>query len=143
MEVERMQVVSVGYERRTLPEFVQDLLAARVRRVVDVRAVAMSRRADFRKAKLAAALEAAGIEYRHLPSAGNPFRKDNLDIAACLRAFRSHVDRSPEVLPELEKTLSGVRAAVLCYEREHADCHRSVLLDRLAAARPVKVLELH
>ena len=36
----------------------------------------------------------------------------------------------------------SVRIAVLCYERQHLDCHRSTILDVASQQHGVRVLEL-
>jgi uncharacterized protein (DUF488 family) len=122
------QVLSVGYEGRSLAEFVDILQEAGVKRLLDVREVACSRRAEYRKASLERALMAAGIEYRHLAEAGNPYRHEKDNIALCLDAYRSHLEKNPTVLESVVKALGRSPVAVLCYERAHDSCHRSVLL---------------
>ena len=61
-------VLTIGYERRTLDEFVAVLQSFDVDVLVDVRLNAISRKPGFSKKKLAAGVEAAAIEYRHEPS---------------------------------------------------------------------------
>jgi hypothetical protein len=63
---------TIGYERATPPALLAALRAAGVRRVVDVRALANSRRPGFAKRALSAALEEAGIGYLHLRALGTP-----------------------------------------------------------------------
>jgi uncharacterized protein (DUF488 family) len=126
------RVLSIGYERRSRADFLAILRRERVRRVVDVRAVALSRRSDFRKTALEAALHSARITYLHVPEAGNPYRGDKDDRARCLAAFARHLKRTPAALAVLRATIRKVGVtAVLCYERAHDECHRSVLLQAL------------
>lgn len=63
---------TIGYRSATLPEVIAKLKAAGVAVVIDVRAVAASRRAGFSKTMLRASLEAEGIGYEHLRSLGTP-----------------------------------------------------------------------
>ena len=56
----RPTLFTIGYERATPPSLVAALRAAGVRRVVDVRALANSRRPGFAKRALSAALAEAG-----------------------------------------------------------------------------------
>lgn len=127
---------SVGYAGRDLDGFVRTLQEAGVDRVVDVRALPLSRRRGFSKTALRTALEAAGIEYVHLRSAGNPYRDQKGDIERCLAMYREHLDASPGVLAEVQAALSGHHAALLCVEANHQQCHRSVIADRLQARSP-------
>lgn len=132
------QVVSVGYERRPIAEFLSLLKRLGVSRLLDVREAAFSRVPDYRRAALKTSLADAGIEYLHLPQAGNPYRKEKEDnLEECLRAYRRHLSRHPGVLTAVLKELTGEGAvAVLCYERHHDDCHRSVLLSALRDSGP-------
>ncbi len=127
------RVLSVGYERRTLDEFIRPLLEGRVSRVIDVRAVAMSRRAAYRKAALAAALSAVGIEYVHVEAAGNPYRAQKDGLRACLAAYRRHLRRKPSAVQAVLELVGSRRVAIFCYERKHEECHRSVLLELMGA----------
>lgn len=125
---------TIGYEGRHLPEFVTMLKAARVDRVIDIRELPLSRRKGFSKTPLRAALSAAGIDYVHLRSAGNPYRDQRDDIERCLKLYAGHLRRSPDVIDEVLATAKGHRAALLCVEREACNCHRSVLAAQLGEA---------
>jgi uncharacterized protein (DUF488 family) len=55
------RVFTIGYEQATIDEVVAALKAAGVELVLDIRAVAASRRPGFAKSALVANLRAAGI----------------------------------------------------------------------------------
>src|SRR3954447_16855072 len=67
-----MRLSTIGYERATLSDVIGRLKAAGVDVVVDVRAVAASRRPGFSKTMLAASLSEAGVDYVHLRALGTP-----------------------------------------------------------------------
>src|SRR5437763_12673514 len=67
-----MRIFTIGYEGATVGEFLDALRKAGVRRVIDVRALPLSRRPGFSKSPLGAALEEAGVEYVHLRALGTP-----------------------------------------------------------------------
>src|SRR5689334_11583223 len=67
-----MHIFTIGYEGTTVPEFVSALREAGVERVVDVRALPLSRRPGFSKTPLRLALEEVGIDYVHLKALGTP-----------------------------------------------------------------------
>ena len=67
-----MKVFTIGYEGATQADVIARLKAAGVRTLVDVRAVAASRRAGFSKTILGESLKAAGIDYVHLRGLGTP-----------------------------------------------------------------------
>ena len=65
-------VATIGYENATPDRLVAALREAGIATLVDVRAVANSRRPGFAKRALSAAMEEAGIGYLHLPALGTP-----------------------------------------------------------------------
>ena len=65
-------LATIGYEASTQDAVIARLKAAGVELLVDVRAVAASRRAGFSKTLLAASLAEAGIGYVHLRQLGTP-----------------------------------------------------------------------
>jgi len=136
------QLFTIGYAGKTLADFLAQLGAAGVTRVVDVRALPLSRKKGFSKAALAEALAAAGIEYVHVRAAGNPFREIKDDTERCLALYAGHLDAHPEVIAEVEEAVTGCNAALLCYEAAAAECHRSVLARRMVVARPRRVEDL-
>lgn len=143
-----MQLFTIGYEGATQAEVIARLKTAGVETLVDVRAVASSRRAGFSKTILGESLKAEGIDYVHLRALGTP--KAGRDAArkgrvAEMRAiFDDHL-AEPGAQVELArlKTLAGeTRIAMLCFEADHAGCHRAVLAERLAAGGGFEVVNL-
>jgi uncharacterized protein (DUF488 family) len=65
-------VFTIGYEQATSKAVLDELARAKVRLLVDVRAVASSRRPGFSKRQLAAGLDERGIGYLHLQKLGTP-----------------------------------------------------------------------
>jgi uncharacterized protein (DUF488 family) len=134
----RAAVISIGYEGRTPAELIALLIRHRVRKVVDIRELPLSRRKGFSKTPLSAALRTAGIEYRHLRAAGNPHRRLKADTVRCLALYARHLAKHPEVVGLVKEQLIDGRVAVLCFERSHDACHRSRLLAALSRSRARK-----
>ncbi|MFL6750521.1 MAG: DUF488 family protein [Sphingomicrobium sp.] len=141
-----MRIFTIGYEATTMAEFLAALKAAGVERVIDVRALPLSRRPGFSKTPLKNALAEVGIDYVHLKALGTP-----ADGRAAARAGKqSELERIyaaqldlPEAMVQGEqmRELASERpSALLCYERQPAQCHRSLLLD--AVARDADVTHL-
>ncbi len=78
------KLFTIGYEGRSLTEFVQLLVKNAITRVIDVRELPLSRRRGFSKTSLTEALAAHDIEYVHLRKAGNPYRDQRNDVEVCL-----------------------------------------------------------
>ena len=126
-------LATIGYESQTQDAVIARLKAAGVETLVDVRAVAASRRAGFSKTLLAASLAEAGIGYVHLRQLGTPkpgreaARKGR--IAEMTAIFAEHM-AEPGAQLELAsaKELAGERRiALLCFEADHRGCHRDIL----------------
>ncbi|HEY7289996.1 MAG TPA: DUF488 domain-containing protein [Vicinamibacterales bacterium] len=135
-------VVSIGYEGRTPAEFVALLVAHRITKVIDVRELPLSRRKGFSKTPLSAKLKSAGIDYCHVRAAGNPHRHLKADTARCLAMYTAHLKKHPEVVQLVGDELLSGRVAVLCFERAHAACHRSRLLDAVSRSQRVQVVRV-
>jgi uncharacterized protein (DUF488 family) len=129
------KLATIGYEQATLDDVIGRLQRAGVDIVIDVRAVASSRRAGFSKTLLAASLQAAGIAYLHLRALGTPKPGRQAAragrIAEMQEIFREHLEE-PQAQLELAEAceIAGNRtAALLCYEADPAHCHRAIVAD--------------
>jgi uncharacterized protein (DUF488 family) len=65
-------LLTVGYEGASLEDLIATLQGSDVQRLLDVRAVAQSRRRGFSKNALTEALAKGGISYTHLRQLGDP-----------------------------------------------------------------------
>lgn len=125
-----LKVISIGYERRSIDEFIELLKANDVKRLLDIREFPLSRKKGFSKKSLAAHLQQADIEYIHLRQAGNPFFKQRNELEKCLALYSEYLNNNPELVQNIAVELKGT-SAMLCYERCHTDCHRSILLQAI------------
>lgn len=133
-----MDLFTVGYENDAQPAVIDRLKAAGVQVVIDVRAVASSRKAGFSKSLLASSLREAGIDYVHLRQLGTP--KAGREAARAgrigeMRDIFDHHMEGPEPQADLARAaaIAAERpAALLCYEADHEGCHRSILAERLS-----------
>ena len=141
-----MKIFTIGYEATTMPEFIAALQGAGVQRVIDVRALPLSRRPGFSKTPLRGALEEAGIEYVHLRALGTPAEGRNAARAGrhadMERIYASQLEL-PEAIAQSAQMLELAKekpSALLCFEREPRHCHRTSLLR--AVAPDVEVVDL-
>lgn len=126
--MKRVVLYTIGYEGRALDEVIAMLAAAKVERVIDIRALPLSRRRGFSKTPLGDALRAAGIEYVHLRQAGNPYRKES-DLLA---KYKKYIAKAKDVVDDVAEAAKGKRAALLCYEADPAECHRALIAPYVA-----------
>ena len=124
---------TIGYEQTTMSDFLAALQGAGVELVADVRAIAASRRPGFAKNALAANLAEAGIDYRHFRALGTPAdgraaaRALNLPKLERIYAGQLELPEAMAAGAELAELARGRRVALLCYERDPACCHRTLL----------------
>ena len=138
-----LRIFTIGYEATTVGDFIAALTSAGVERVIDVRALPLSRRPGFSKSPLRAALAQAKIDYVHLRALGTPAagreaaRKGRHEE---LRHIYAGQIELPEAIAQGAQMVDLARerpSALLCYEREPAGCHRSLLLAAVAPAAEV------
>ncbi len=157
-----MQIATIGVHGWTLERFLAALHDADVRVVLDVRQRRGVRGPEYAWAnslRLQAALEQAGIEYRHHKELAptTELRQPQYDEDARQDVGRrSRQELAPEYrerylreildrvdLGELVRELRDAGlAALLCVERDPEACHRSLIAERLAAEYGVSVLDL-
>jgi uncharacterized protein (DUF488 family) len=142
-------LATIGYQAATVRSFLDALREAGVELLVDVRAVASSRRPGFAKSRLAANLAEAGIGYVHLRGLGTPAEGRAAARAGqypeLRRIFREHL-ATPGARAELDELADLVRSSrrvcLLCFEAEPEHCHRSMVAAALGALMPVEVMHL-
>ena len=126
-------LLTIGYEGGTIGGVIATLQEAGVELLVDVRAVAASRKPGFSKRQLAAALDEAGIRYIHLQGLGTP--KPGRDAVRAghpermVPIFNEHMtsDRAQSELAMARGLARDSRTCLLCFERDPATCHRRIV----------------
>ncbi len=142
-------LATIGYETSTLPRVIEGLQAGKVELLLDVRAVAASRKAGFSKTLLGNSLEAEGIAYRHLRDLGTP--KDGRIAARAGRTdemreiFAAHMrtDAAQAALDQAVALSRQKRVCLMCYEADWRCCHRAIVADLIRERTGAEVLHLH
>jgi uncharacterized protein (DUF488 family) len=142
-----MKLFTIGYESTTMAEFLGALKAAGVERVIDVRAVPNSRRPGFSKTPLRNALAEVGIDYVHLRPLGTPAegreaaRAGRVDDLKRIYAAQLDLPEAIVAAEQMRELAAEKPSALLCYERDPAACHRTLLWR--AAMPDVEVVDLY
>jgi len=138
-------LLTIGYEGCTIDGVLTRLREARVDLLIDVRAVATSRKPGFSKRQLAAGLDQVGIGYIHLQPLGTP--KPGRDAVRAghpermVPIFTAHM-RTPEAQHALAEATARAmerRCCLLCFERDHRDCHRHLVAEMIVAKNRQKI----
>jgi uncharacterized protein (DUF488 family) len=137
---------TIGYEQTPAKSVLDELEQAGVKLLVDVRAVASSRRPGFSKSQLAAGLDERGISYLHLRGLGTP-KEGRLAARAgqyetLQKIYAKHL-KTPQAKEELDELSALVKKSgpvcILCYERDHLHCHRRWIAEIIEDRDGVKV----
>lgn len=141
-------ILTIGYEGAALADFVATLLRAGIDHVIDIRELPISRRPGFSKTALSEALSGRGIKYSHIRQLGDPkegreaARKG--DYVQFRKIYARHL-RSEEAQKGLSFVMSAISessSCLLCYERDPANCHRSMVAAAIAERVSVVVRHL-
>jgi uncharacterized protein (DUF488 family) len=133
-----MKIFTIGYEATTMGEFIAALTSAGVQRVIDVRALPLSRRMGFSKTPLRGALADVGIDYVHLRALGTPpagreaARKGRQAELEEIYAGQLELPEAIAQGAEMVALAAGAPSALLCFERAPGGCHRSLLIKAVA-----------
>jgi uncharacterized protein (DUF488 family) len=134
-------VWTVGYQDRTVDDLIDVLTIAGVEVLVDVRLTPLSRQPGLSKHRLAARLRHAGIAYVHLPQLGNPrdnraaFRRQETSALANYGTVLEAPD-GRDGLSRLCELAQQRRVALMCFEHNASECHRTLVADALAEMNP-------
>ena len=142
-------LMTIGYQGASIEDFVATLRHTAIEVLVDIRDVPISRKPGFSKKLLAKRLNEVGIRYVHLRELGNPkpgrdaARQGKVEIFK--RIFHSHLARpdSQEALSQAAEIATQNRAALLCFESDHSNCHRSIVAGLIANRKQLNVHHLN
>ena len=130
-----MKLLTIGYEGATQDAVLAELGRAGASTLIDVRAVASSRKPGFSKTLLCAGVQAGGMRYVHLRGLGTPKEGRQAvrrgDVAG-MRAVYAEQMKTDAAQADLARAVEIARdgpACLLCFERDHATCHRAIVAD--------------
>ena len=129
-------IFSIGYEGKSIEQFIALLQQEDVRQIIDVRERPFSYKSGFSKSPLRDNLHKAGIEYHHIKELGTDKRsrdeyKRTGDIKKLCVTYSKRLDRSPDQYNILLSLASNKTTALMCFENDYKGCHRQVIEQRL------------
>lgn len=137
-------VIGVGYEGRSVEEFVTHLRDEGVHILVDARLIPRCNRRGFSRNSLSETLAAAGISYVHYEVLGVPefdqvgFRGDPAAVAAATTRYRARLATpvAQRVIRDLVAVARRRRVAVMTMYADAERCHRGTLMSEIARRTP-------
>jgi uncharacterized protein (DUF488 family) len=131
------RLYTVGYEGSKPDDMFASLRANGVELLIDVRDVPISRKPGFSKASLAQGLADAGIGYLHLKGLGDPkpgrLAAREGRFSDFRRIFTSHMltTAAQQALSAALSAASKSVACLLCFEKDHTNCHRRIVAESM------------
>jgi len=131
-------VYTVGYEGLQIDGFLDLLLRAGIKTIIDVRANPVSRKYGFHKSTLVRISGDVGIDYRHYPQVGIPaaWRTDLMTSDDYLKLFdryeREILPGQDAVVVEIAGIMAKVPSVLVCQEKDPSYCHRTRLARALS-----------
>jgi len=143
------KLFTIGYEKAKPDAVMAELKRAKVKLLVDTRAVAASRKPGFSKRQLAATLDENDIAYLHLQKLGTPDAGRQAARAGKLetlwRIYAKHL-KTPEAIEAMDELVSIVKSGqsvcLLCYERDKDCCHRTRIAEVVHERTGASVVDL-
>jgi len=141
-------IYTIGYENRSVDGFLDSLVRAGIRRIIDVRANPVSRKYGFARSTLARLAGKLGLGYSHFPELGisSDRRKEAKTHSEFMELF-TYYER--QVLParmaetaKLAELMKAAPSVLLCMEKEAVDCHRGRLATRMASLTNLSLVHL-
>lgn len=134
----RTIMYTIGYEGISLEEYLNKLIAADVRVLVDVRNNPVSMKYGFTRGQLLNACSKVGIEYMHFPEVGikseqrrELVTQDDYDVL--FETYRE--ENLPNTINTQEQILALLkdkyRIALTCFEANVCQCHRKHLAEAI------------
>ncbi len=146
-----MTLFTIGYEGCEVEDFVKFLKKNKIEMIADLRKNPVSRKRGFSKHKLAEQLAKKKIGYIHYVALGTPTSWRKLEKAGRLTREKMFELYVREVLPKAQTDIEALRellreknTAILCYEADATDCHRSFVANEIRSQekKKLKVVDL-
>jgi len=132
------QLFTAGYEGTSIHTFITTLKTNNVGCVIDVRAIAFSRKPGFSKTALSRNLKNANIHYVHLPDLGTPKSireklKLTSDYTDFFRTMDTHLENKHDAIEFAYKFVNENTCCLMCFEHLANECHRKIVASKIKA----------
>jgi uncharacterized protein (DUF488 family) len=141
-------VFTAGYEGKSIDRFLDGLIRAGVRHLIDVRRNPIARRYGFHRSTLARLSERLDIGYTHVPELGiaSAERRQLVtaeDYATLFRRYESTTLKTERLaIDEISALAADRPSVVVCMEADPACCHRARLAVSVGRATGLPVIHL-
>lgn len=131
-------VYTIGYEGKSIKQFIEKLKSINIEQLIDVREIALSRKNGFAKTALRKNLSENGIVYKHFPELGSPSSirhklHDEGNYDQFFEEYKSYLqtEEPQKTLANLEELAHMRRTVIMCFEYDVNKCHRKIIKEGL------------
>ncbi len=127
------RLYSIGYATKPIPTFIEQLNRYHINVVADIRSVPFSKTFhDYHQGAIQGHLVRAGIRYVYLGEELGPRSKEPHHYDACGQVQFDRLRHSSLYKQGVERLKTGIQRdytiALMCAEKDPANCHRSLLI---------------
>lgn len=133
-----IQLFTIGYEGRSLEEYLKRLIINDIHVLCDVRKNAYSQKFGFSKSQLENACNGIGIQYIHIPELGiesnqrqNLYTQQDYDNLFAQYSQTILLQNSVALQHVYDLIQKNKRVALTCFEKDPHQCHRHIIAKAL------------
>lgn len=129
-------VLTIGYQGKSIDEFLHQLIQEKIEYLIDVRKNPWSMKYGYTKSQLETFTGKLMISYQNIPDLGIPsnLRQDlnsKQDYLTLLEKYRKTINEKKTYLSFLKNLSTHHKIALLCFEKDPQICHRRIIGETL------------
>lgn len=141
-------IYTLGYERKSIDDFLNLVVQKGLKQIIDVRANPVSRKYGFAKSTLSALTAKVSVGYLHIPLLGIP-STDRKNLGTPQSYLQLLDDYEARILPlraeqqrDVLRTMKTLPSVLVCMEDNPSFCHRGRLARILASESGLSIRHL-
>ncbi len=129
-------IYTIGYEGKSIDDFLNELIQNKVEYLIDVRKNPWSMKFGYKKYQLKSLTDKINIKYKNMSELGiiSEKRKDlntKKDYKKLLEEYSKNLIHKDNEINFLKKLAEKHKTALMCFEKDPEICHRRILGEKL------------
>lgn len=144
----RMAVYTIGYEGKSVDEFLNILINRGIQLIIDVRHNPIARSYGYHKSTIRKLSEKLGIDYLHFQELGvtsekRQSLKTKEDYRELMKYYKSNIlMRESKSVDQIATVMKVKPSILMCVEKDPSYCHRTPLANEIAKINSLPVVNL-
>ncbi|MEN6306347.1 MAG: DUF488 domain-containing protein [Anaerohalosphaeraceae bacterium] len=127
---------TIGYEGKTIDNFIAQLKQHSINCLLDVREIPLSRKKGFSKTALGQFLVNNNIQYIHFPKLGSPKQirnkyKSDHNFESFSKEMITYFETQTEIFHIVSRYIHNNTCCLMCFEQNAKQCHRSIVAKKI------------